>query len=472
MKIFNLSLVILAFVFLLTFAVTNASAQVGKLLTVNDASDSFDVNPGDHICADSSGKCTLRAAVQESNVCCFQNTINFTLPPSSVINLTLGELQITRWLNIIGPGAKSLTIQRSPAQGTPNFRIFHITTSQEWRSFFRGFRIKNGNATLGGGLYLEGASKILLTDVALTDNTAFQGGAIYNEGTLCLTRSLVNSNSTSASSNAAGGGIYNAGAQSVANLVNSTLTQNTSLSGGAVFNAGNLLMINDTISHNAATVAASSVYNAGTANILNTIIGMDNTAISSLQGAFVSMSGNLITDARNSTGFTNGTNGDQVSDNNAINLMLGALADNGGETETRALLAGSPAINHGNNCVLNADCPSPYPWQSGYHLQTDQRTNHKRASEDTVDVGAVESNTTILNLNGSWSTYNISPRLNGCMIVTTNAMTNEKQYRPTNPFGNFEVSGLVSAYVYLIERQCKRAGNSFAWVADFEPYPF
>jgi predicted outer membrane repeat protein len=336
----------------------------------------------------------------------------------------------------------------------------------------RGFRIKNGNASLGGGIYLEGVSKILLTDVALTSNTAFQGGAIYNEGTLSLTRSLVNSNSNSASPNAAGGGIYNAGAQSVANLVNSTLTQNTSLSGGAVFNAGNLLMINNTVSHNTASNAASSVYNAGTANVLNTIIGMDNTAVSSLSGAFVSMGGNLITDARGSTGFTNGANGDQVSDNNTVNPMLGDLNDNGGETETRVPLAGSPAINHGNNCVLNAACPSPYPWQSGYHLQTDQRTNYKRVSEAAVDVGAVESNTTLLNLNGSWGTFNNSPRWNGCRIVTTNAATNEKQYRPTNPFGNFELSGLTTAYIYILERQCKRAGNSFAWVADFETYPF
>ena len=36
------------------------------------------------------------------------------------------------------------------------------------------------------------------------------------------------------------------------------------------------------------------------------------------------------------------------------NPSLGALAGNGGPTQTRALLAGSPAINHGDN----AGCPA------------------------------------------------------------------------------------------------------------------
>ncbi|MEZ4485138.1 MAG: hypothetical protein R2864_11285 [Syntrophotaleaceae bacterium] len=35
--------------------------------TVDTTSDSVDVNPGDSICADSDGSCSLRAAVMEAN---------------------------------------------------------------------------------------------------------------------------------------------------------------------------------------------------------------------------------------------------------------------------------------------------------------------------------------------------------------------------------------------------------------------
>jgi len=35
--------------------------------TVNDTTDSVDALPGDGLCADSNGSCTLRAAVQETN---------------------------------------------------------------------------------------------------------------------------------------------------------------------------------------------------------------------------------------------------------------------------------------------------------------------------------------------------------------------------------------------------------------------
>ncbi len=78
-----------------------------------------------------------------------------------------------------------------------------------------------------------------------------------------------------------------------------------------------------------------------------------------MAGAFTSFGNNLITDARNSTGFTDGANGDQVSDNNAIDPLLGDLANNGGQTDTRAILGGSPAIDHGNDCVFNRTCLQP-----------------------------------------------------------------------------------------------------------------
>jgi predicted outer membrane repeat protein len=475
MKIFNFALTIIALIILSTAIVTNVKAQSSRLFTVNDTGDSFDAALGDRLCADANGKCTLRAAVQESNICCFTNTVNFNLPPASVINLTLGELHVTRFINIVGPGSKNLTVQRSPVSGTSNFRVFHLTTSEVYRSFFRGFKIKNGNTNFGGAIYVESpGTALLLNDIVISDNSASRGGGIYNEGKLSLSRSLVNSNSTVNASFARGGGLYNFGSGSQAYVVNSTITENFSADGGAIYNEGNLVLINDTVSHNEASGSGGSIFNAagGTASFLNTIVGMDDCFLGSLSGSFNSLGGNLITDARNSKGFTNGVNGDQVSDNNAVNPLLAPLADNGGETATRALQAGSPAINKGNNCVTNASCPSPYPGQGGFYLKTDQRTNHRRLAGDTVDVGAVESNTQAFTQNGTLASYFISPREGGCMVILTNAGTNEKRYRLTNPYGNYEFNSVLVGSAYILERRCKRTGNGGAAVFDFESYPF
>jgi predicted outer membrane repeat protein len=474
MKIFNLLLTILAFMFLSAATVANVKAQ-NKLFTVNDAGDSFDANIGDRLCADINGRCTLRAAVQESNACCFTNTVNFNLPPVSVINLTLGELYVTRFINIVGPGSKNLTVQRSPVSGTSNFRVFHLMTSENYRSFFRGFKIKNGSTNLGGAIYVESpGTALLLNDIVISENSASRGGGIYNEGKLSLARSLVNSNSTVNAPFAGGGGLFNAGGGSLAYIINSTITENFSTSGGAIYNEGNLVLINDTISHNEASGAGGSLFNAGDgpASVLNTIIGMDDCFLGSLSGSFNSLGGNLITDARNSKGFTNGVNGDQVSDNNAIDPLLAPLADNGGETATRALQAGSPAINKGKNCVTSANCQSPYPGQGGFYLKTDQRTNHRRLDGDTVDVGAVESNAQVFTQNGSLGSYFISPREGGCLAILTNASTNEKRYRLTNPYGNYEFNSVSVGSAYILERQCKRPGSGGVSVTDFEFYPF
>jgi len=58
---------------------------------------------------------------------------------------------------------------------------------------------------------------------------------------------------------------------------------------------------------------------------------------------------NLIGSMASSVVIVNGVNGNQVGTiASPIDPLIGALADNGGPTETRALLAGSPAIDAGD----------------------------------------------------------------------------------------------------------------------------
>src|SRR5207244_1169013 len=74
-----------------------------------------------------------------------------------------------------------------------------------------------------------------------------------------------------------------------------------------------------------------------------------------------------------SGGLSNGVKGNQVG---VANPGLGALANNGGPTQTIALLAGSSAIDKGSNTFVSAGT-------------TDQR-GLTRIVNGTVDIGAFE----------------------------------------------------------------------------------
>jgi hypothetical protein len=68
-----------------------------------------------------------------------------------------------------------------------------------------------------------------------------------------------------------------------------------------------------------------------------------------VNGTFSSNGYNLIGSGDHSTGFTNGTNHDQVgTDAASISAQLAAMQNNGGATNTMALLSTSPAINKGD----------------------------------------------------------------------------------------------------------------------------
>jgi hypothetical protein len=64
---------------------------------------------------------------------------------------------------------------------------------------------------------------------------------------------------------------------------------------------------------------------------------------------------NLIGDGSGASGLTDGSNGNQVGTAaSPIDPLLGPLQDNGGPTQTMALLPGSPALNAGDPAQLGA----------------------------------------------------------------------------------------------------------------------
>ena len=84
--------------------------------TVNSTGDGDDVNPGDGICADASGACTLRAALDEANLQPGATQIGFNLPGSGVHTITL-----TNVLPTLGNANGPITIDGYTQPGaTPN----------------------------------------------------------------------------------------------------------------------------------------------------------------------------------------------------------------------------------------------------------------------------------------------------------------------------------------------------------------
>ena len=277
-------------------------------------------------------------------------------------------------LTINGNGA---TITRSTPGGTFSFRLFSVNTGATLT--LNKVRLTNGSTfAIGGAIYNQGM--LTLFDSTISGNAAGDGGgAIYNgSGTVTLNRSTLSGNTASF-----GGAIVNA--DGTLRIINSTLSGNSAVgSGGGAFNSygasisPSVVMINSTITGNTAVQATRSGLwlQAGTLTIQNSIVANNNGANNCV------VTSSTLTDGGNN--LSNGTScafGGAVGQN--TNPLLGVLANNGGNTQTHALLTSSPAINAGNNAkALDA---------GGAPLTTDQRgTNFPRIVGGTVDIGAVE----------------------------------------------------------------------------------
>lgn len=459
MNVKSLSLVLSCMICIFASSLTAAAQSFGKLFLVDTVADTHDAVPGDTFCADAIGKCSLRAAIEESNVTPnTRDAIIFSLPNPSVIDLTLGELAINGKVAIVGPGARRLTVQRSFAAETPRSRIFHLTAAAT-NSIVRNFKIRNGMSdTNGGGILVDAGAVVTVSDLWINANQAGIGGGIANAGNLTIVRTLIDSNQLNIfGADNKGGGIANLTPQSTLKVTNSTITANQSSTSGAIDNAGTVTLINSTLAGNFASNSCTTMCNlpGGTVKAINTLIGPDSQSSfrSALSGAFTTLGNNIVTDARGSTGFVNGLNSDQVSDSNRIDPMLGTLSNNGGDTDTLSLLAGSPAIDHGNGCVTTPSCSGIQTF-----IITDQRAGHFRGFFNPVDVGAFEFNagTGASSVFAGFISLSQPAFFGGAISVGTNAATLEKVYSPLNPFGRNRLQGLPNG-VWIIELRAKRA---------------
>ncbi len=151
----------------------NAIATIpGKIFTVNSTADTTDAKPGDGVCADSQGRCTLRAAIMEADWDVGDDTIDFNIPGGGVpvIQLSGGLPLITSiagTLTIDGytqPGAKVNSAQ-TLTNGHPGVEV--RGNGKSANEF--GFYITSGGNTIRGlaisylnvGIMLDGTSATL-----------------------------------------------------------------------------------------------------------------------------------------------------------------------------------------------------------------------------------------------------------------------------------------------------------------------
>jgi predicted outer membrane repeat protein len=241
----------------------------------------------------------------------------------------------------------------------------------------------------GGGLFVGGNSTTTIVDSTFSGNTSTSyGGGIFTYGRVTIVGSTITGNTAGAS----GGGaiLYASIAPNVATVVNSTITGNSAnRAGGIDAYTGTVNLRNVTVTNNTATANGGGVRRSGgaTLTIQNSIVA-NNTAPTG-PDVFGQANGNAFNLIESTSG-ASGTIG-TGSDITGQDPQLGALANNGGLTQTLRPSATSPAINAGNP----AGCVN----ETGGTLTQDQRAvTRPQPAGGRCDIGAVELQTAALDL--------------------------------------------------------------------------
>ncbi|HVX64411.1 MAG TPA: Ig-like domain-containing protein [Pirellulales bacterium] len=235
----------------------------------------------------------------------------------------------------------------------------------------------NGNlcANSGGALYLDGGSAILQNTTFNGNRSGLGAGAIETFVPMTVNGCTFSNNLARTPGGYSGqGGAIDVQPASSSTFANSTITGNQGGVGGGICASGPLTIQSCTIANNQGSSGGGIFYSSGGTRIENSILSA-NTASAGpdVYGTIASLGHNIISNAAGSGGF--GAAGDQLN----VDPKLGALANNGGPTQTLALLAGSPAIDVANPATAPA---------------VDQR-GAARPAGNGPDIGAYEYNGSI-----------------------------------------------------------------------------
>jgi len=162
----------------------------------------------------------------------------------------------TNGIKLISAGDTSNTI----IDGGGNGGVIYMNPQSvtiDTTTIITGFKIYNGNADNGGGLYINNSSPKLV-DITIKNNNAKNGGGVYIGGSLS-SPIIINTSLNNNISNENGGGIYcDSSTISMTNIIiknNAVINTNTPIDtkgGGIYINGGSLLMVDVIVNSNSA----------------------------------------------------------------------------------------------------------------------------------------------------------------------------------------------------------------------------
>jgi CSLREA domain-containing protein len=382
---------------------------VPTTFTVTTLADETNINDG---------LVSLREAITAANGAPGADTIDFQPGLSGTITLSQ-QLQVSDSVTITGAGAGVVTVSGNNvhrvfevddrAATVISVAISGLTLTQGNSGTEPGGAILlAGNEALalsgmviagnsagddGGGLFVGTGGRLTLENTTISDNQAARrgGGVFVTFGALTVENATISLNQAADS----GGGIYFLGSGQLV-VGNSTISGNSAVNdGGGVLigiGADDSEILNSTISGNSAgddgggidissnfAAIRNSTVAFNTANSDNSPSNNSGGGLFVISTAAVLLQSTIVAD---NAVIAPGTNPDVSGSVTATNSLvestagatflagsandilgadplLGPLAFNGGPTQTHALLAGSPAINHGANPALGSDQRGP-----------------------------------------------------------------------------------------------------------------
>lgn len=354
----------LAFALLLT-----AVESPAKTYTVTTTADFNYGFPG--------GPLSLRAALNAANSNPGEDAIvipagTFTLTQAGIDedNNQSGDLDIRESVVITGAGPDKTILD-----GGKLDRVIHIpNTSMPVQVSISNLTIMHGWVTEAmaepGGAGICNWKTLTLDKVGLSSNTVegtlsgSVGGGILNRGYLIVLNSTFYGNYARV-----GGGLFTAGSSN-ASISNSLFWQNRAFRGGGITSWGYLSLKNTTIHDNRAQTFSALVLEVDGSAVVSFCTITSNSSSDGFPAVFSNLTSNFFLNysilAGNRGGVANtldncsfdiqpatatfnledgNTCGFSLANRINTDPQLGPLADNGGYTQTRALLKGSPAID-------------------------------------------------------------------------------------------------------------------------------
>lgn len=285
--------------------------------TVNSTADSVDATPGDGVCADSSGACTLRAAVMEANALAGADTIDLTQindPAQPIIlsikgvdetyepapsgtgyvavathDASIGDLNITGDTTIVGAGSSKTLVEWSAADQADGSgdRVFHIEAVDA-----------NITVAISGLTVLNG----LTSPVVNIDPNPAQPEQKYSQfkrhgGCIAIGASAATNvfDPTVTHGGGGGGGMGGGGGHggegggeegfavdSVTLTDVGVMNCLSGADGGGIYNAAPLVITGSLVSGNTATSNGGGIYSSATMEVVNTTIGTVTTNAATL----------------------------------------------------------------------------------------------------------------------------------------------------------------------------------------------